>query len=346
MRPDTPPNRPRCLVFDDPRFEDHRTGQHVKTPRRLQSIREALQPLRERHSPEETSSPEKPADEQAATLPLQFRAAPAEWDVSDAEHQAIRNVHDEKYLHRLEQFALHGGGAWDADTQVSGQSFQVAQLAARTALAAVDEVLNEQAQTALGLVRPPGHHAVVDNAMGFCLLNNIAIAARHAVRQHALKRVLIVDWDVHHGNGTQDIFYEDGAVWFYSVHRAPFYPGTGDREETGSGAGLGATRNLPLPASTTREAYLKQVTEDLTDFADRCRPELILISAGFDAHQLDPIGSLGLETRDFGSLTELLQQLAATHCSGRIVSLLEGGYHLRALADSVEIHLRTLAGLA
>ncbi len=334
-----PQERTRCLVFDDPRFDDHRTGQHVETPRRLQSIREALQPLREQQSESRQSTAETGLNS------LKFREAPAGLEVTEAEQQAIRNVHDEKYLHRLEQFALHGGGAWDADTIISGQSFQVAQLAARTALAAVDSVLSKQTQTALALLRPPGHHAVVDNAMGFCLLNNIAIAASHALRQHELKRVLIVDWDVHHGNGTQDIFYEDGQVWFYSVHRAPFYPGTGARDETGSGAGLGATRNLPLPADTTREAYLQQVTEDLSDFADRCQPELILISAGFDAHRLDPIGSLGLETEDFRALTQLVQRLAKTACGGQIVSLLEGGYHLRALADSVEIHLRTLAGL-
>jgi acetoin utilization deacetylase AcuC-like enzyme len=157
-----------------------------------------------------------------------------------------------------------------------------------------------------------------------------------------LNRVLIVDWDVHHGNGTQDVFYEDEQVTFFSAHRFPFYPGTGRKTETGRGAGLGTTFNLPVEFGISRRDFLSAFEAALTKAADRCRPELVLISAGFDAHAQDPIGSLGLETEDFEQLTKLVQQVAATHAKGRLVSLLEGGYNVQRLADCVELHLRTL----
>lgn len=324
-----------CLIFEDERFQRHRTGRHVETPQRLAEIRRRLANL------EDGNRPSPPA--RIVSGSLQFSAAPETWEATADELRAILAVHPAEYLHRLEQFAIHGGGNWDADTVVSGDSYNVALLAARTALQGTDAVLRGRARTAVCLVRPPGHHALRDSAMGFCLLNNVAIAARHSILGHGLRRVLIVDWDVHHGNGTQEIFYEEGQVWYYSVHRSPFYPGTGAREETGAGRGLGATRNLPLPAETSRVDYLRQVTADLTEFADCCRPDLVLISAGFDAHRLDPIGSLGLETDDFRTLTQLVMQIAQTHCQGRIVSLLEGGYHLQALAESVAVHVRELA---
>ena len=179
--------------------------------------------------------------------------------------------------------------------------------------------------------------------MGFCLFNNVAIAARHAQRTYDLERVLIVDWDVHHGNGTQDIFYADASVTFLSIHRFPFYPGTGAANETGTGAGLGATINLPIAYGTPRERYFETFTAGLEQAATS-DPELILISAGYDAHQLDPVGSLDLETEDFGRLTELVMQIADAHCQGRIVSLLEGGYNPQALAESVRLHVETLIG--
>jgi acetoin utilization deacetylase AcuC-like enzyme len=178
--------------------------------------------------------------------------------------------------------------------------------------------------------------------MGFCLFNNVALAAQRAREKHKLERILIVDWDVHHGNGTQDIFYANPEVFFYSVHRYPFYPGTGSKEETGTGRGLGFTLNVPLRFGISRKEYLDSFTAALATAADRIKPELVLLSAGFDAHAEDPIGSFGLETEDFGALTSAVLDVARTHASGRLVSCLEGGYNTQRLAESVEVHLRTL----
>ncbi len=319
----------RCLYFQDERFLDHRTGSHPETPLRLQSIARVMQPVI------------------TGADPAQLQSRDAQ-DPFNAEHreellELLTTVHTPAYLHRLDQFAIHGGGHWDADTIVCPDSYDVALLAAQTAVDAVDAVLSQAAKTAFCAMRPPGHHAVADSAMGFCLVNNVVSAARHAIKAHGLKRVLIVDWDVHHGNGTQDLVYEDEQIWFFSAHRWPFYPGTGAAEETGSGKGLGTIRNLPLPASTTPEQYHEAFEEELGTFADKCRPELVLISAGFDAHRLDPIGSLNLETEDFGRLTQFVGEIARTHAKTQIVSLLEGGYDRDALAASVRIHVETLS---
>jgi acetoin utilization deacetylase AcuC-like enzyme len=203
-------------------------------------------------------------------------------------------------------------------------------------------VLAGEDRTALCLVRPPGHHALADRAMGFCLFNNIAVAARTAIDEHGLDRVLVVDWDVHHGNGTQDIFYTDDRVGFLSIHRWPFYPGTGAVDETGAGAGLGATRNLPIEFGTPRDAYREKFRHELEDFANRVKPQLVLISAGFDSHRDDPIGSLGLEVEDFADLTQCVLDVANVHAGGRVVSLLEGGYHPKRLAECVAEHLQGL----
>ncbi|RMG37404.1 MAG: histone deacetylase, partial [Planctomycetota bacterium] len=241
-----------------------------------------------------------------------------------------------------------GGGRIEADTVVSRESFDVAVRAAGTVCAAVDLVLQadvpseSRPRQALCLVRPPGHHARPAAAMGFCLFNNVAVAAAHALEHHGLNRVLIVDWDVHHGNGTQEIFYATDRVHFLSVHRHPFYPGTGSADERGTGPGLGATWNLPLRFGTPRREYIRRFTDIVEQAAEVCRPELVLISAGFDAHHADPIGSLGLETGDFATLTRIVQRIADRHAGGRIVSTLEGGYNLQALAESVAAHLTTL----
>jgi acetoin utilization deacetylase AcuC-like enzyme len=178
--------------------------------------------------------------------------------------------------------------------------------------------------------------------MGFCLFNHVALAARRCLERHGLDRVLIVDWDVHHGNGTQDIFWEDPRVAFFSIHRYPFYPGTGAEDETGSGDGLGATLNVPVEFGTPRDAYFQMYRRGLETLAEKIRPQLVLISAGFDAHRLDPIGSLGLESEDFTTLTQAAIEVAATHAGGRVVSMLEGGYNPAALADSMELHVREL----
>jgi len=325
-----PPETTRCLYFQDERFLDHRTGSHPETPLRLQSVAGVMQPVIAEADPTQ----------------LQSREAQEPFNAEHREEllELLTTVHTPAYLHRLEQFAIHGGGQWDADTVVCPDSYDVALLAAQTAVDAVDAVISESAQTAFCAMRPPGHHAVADSAMGFCLVNNVVVAARHAIRTHGLKRVLIVDWDVHHGNGTQDLVYEEEQIWFFSAHRWPFYPGTGAAEETGSGKGLGTICNLPLPASTTPEQYHTAFEDTLGTFADKCRPELVLISAGFDAHRLDPIGSLNLDTEDFGRLTRFVGELARTHAQSRIVSLLEGGYDRDALAASVQIHVESLSG--
>ncbi|MFG0334162.1 MAG: histone deacetylase, partial [Maioricimonas sp. JB049] len=304
-------------LYTDAIFERHETGEHPECPARLAAIRKRL-------------------DQSGLLKQCRVHASVA------ADPRAILRVHARSHLERIEATSRAGGGRVDPDTVMSAESADVANLAAGTAVAAVDAVLEGHVRKALCLVRPPGHHALVDRAMGFCLFNNVAIAAAHARAVHGLERMLIVDWDVHHGNGTQDIFYEDGQVFFLSAHRWPFYPGTGDVDETGAGAGLGATRNVPLQFGVSRADYRSAFTSALEDFADRCRPQLVLISAGFDAHRADPIGSLGLETEDFVSLTEVVDDVARTYCEGRLVSFLEGGYDLQALAESVESHLSTL----
>ena len=218
----------------------------------------------------------------------------------------------------------------------------MALLAAGAGCDAVTKVVRGEARQALCLVRPPGHHALNHKALGFCLFNNIALGASLAVKQLGLDRVLIVDWDVHHGNGTQDAFYDNEQVGFLSIHRWPFYSGSGTTDETGTGPGLGTTLNMPIMFGTRPADYHKRFAAGLSEFAARIRPQLVLVSAGFDAHRLDPIGSLSLDSDDFITLTQTVQQVAAEHCQGKLVVVLEGGYNTTALAESVEHCLRTL----
>ena len=256
--------------------------------------------------------------------------------------ERLARVHQAGYIEQIAKFAAAGGGRIEEDTVMSPASYDVARLAAGAVADAVERVLRGVNRQALCLVRPPGHHALNRSAMGFCLFNNVAIGARVATDEFDLDRVLIVDWDVHHGNGTQASFWRDPRVGFISVHRWPFYPGTGDRDETGSGDGLGTTRNLPLEFGTPRRTYQQAFRSELEDFAARVKPQLVIVSAGFDAHRDDPVGSLGLETEDFEPLTEAVLDIAGEYAGGKLVSVLEGGYNTGALAGSVELHLRTL----
>jgi acetoin utilization deacetylase AcuC-like enzyme len=253
----------------------------------------------------------------------------------------LASVHDPLVGEHVRAACSQGGGRIEADTVVGPESLHVGLLAAGAGAAAVDAVLRGPQKRAFCLVRPPGHHATPTQSMGFCLFNNIALAARQAQR-HGAGKVMIVDWDVHHGNGTQDAFYADPSVFFLSLHRYPFYPGTGVASETGTGAGLGTTLNVPLHFGLRRREYRQALEQGLSKALSSFQPDLILVSAGFDAHAEDPIGSLGLETEDFEAMTQLLIQAAETHAHGRIVSCLEGGYNLDRLPECVTAHLRAL----
>ena len=232
--------------------------------------------------------------------------------------------------------------AGSPDTPICEASYAVATEAAGGVLAAIDAVMAGEVRNAFCAVRPPGHHATTDKAMGFCLLNNVAIAARYIQKQKKLPKVLIVDWDVHHGNGTQDIFYEDPRVFYFSVHRYPFYPGTGGADQQGAGEGQGLTLNVPLPAGSGDRDFEQAFTEKLVPAARQFRPDFVLISAGFDAHQNDPLGGMRVTAEGYGKLTRIVKQIAEENCHGRLVSVLEGGYNLDGLAASVEMHLRYL----
>jgi acetoin utilization deacetylase AcuC-like enzyme len=262
--------------------------------------------------------------------------------VREATREELRRVHSPEYLDDIADFESAGGGPIEPDTWIFSGSNRAALLAAGAAVEAVASVVDGPERRALCLVRPPGHHARPNSAMGFCLYGNIAVAAADAVTRLELDRVLIVDFDVHHGNGTQEIFYADPRVAFLSIHRYPFYPGTGAADETGTGPGLGFTRNVPVRYGTARPDYHAAFRSTLEAFADRVRPQLVLVSAGFDAHAEDPVGDLGLDDEDFEGLTREIVEIAETHAGGRIVSVLEGGYNISRLAGCVEIHLRAL----
>jgi acetoin utilization deacetylase AcuC-like enzyme len=229
------------------------------------------------------------------------------------------------------------------DTDVTPNSWEIALVAAGGVLNAVDAVATGEARNAFCAVRPPGHHATPSRGMGFCIVNNIAIGARYAQRKHGLERVLIVDWDVHHGNGTQDIFYTDPTVFFFSTHQWPLYPGTGRADETGAGAGKGFTMNFPFPAGSGRKEILGAVQNSLEPAAKQFRPDLVMISAGFDSRIDDLLGDFKLTDRDFTDLTRAVMAIAAEHSGGRVVSVLEGGYNLSGLASAAAAHVEALA---
>jgi acetoin utilization deacetylase AcuC-like enzyme len=228
------------------------------------------------------------------------------------------------------------------DTDICPRSFDVALGAAGTCLSAVDLVMEGKAKNAFCIVRPPGHHASAYRGMGFCLFNNIAIAARYAQRKHGVERVAIADWDVHHGNGTQDIFYSDGSVFFCSTHQSPWYPGTGDARETGEGAGKGCTLNFPFPAGSGKDEILGAFRNRFARKMDEFRPDLVLISAGFDSRIDDPLGRFVLTDADFAELTTVMREIADKHARGRLVSILEGGYNLDGLSRAVYAHAHSM----
>ncbi len=251
----------------------------------------------------------------------------------------IARVHERAYVEDLlARVPQRGWAALDGDTAMSPGSGEAALRAAGALVAAIDLVMGGGAANAFCAVRPPGHHAERDMAMGFCLFNNVAIGAAHAIAAHGARRVAIVDFDVHHGNGTQHIFEHDPRVFYASTHQMPLYPGTGARSEHG----VGNICNAPLAAFSDGDAFRDAYEEIVLPALQRFEPEVLLISAGFDAHRADPLASLELEAEDFGWVTERLAELAATHCRGRLVSTLEGGYDLGALAESAAAHVAAL----
>ncbi len=257
--------------------------------------------------------------------------------------EEIGLIHPPAYIEAVKQIADAGGGWLDGDTAISRASFDAAIHAAGAPLTAIDLIMKGEAENAFCLVRPPGHHATPSRGMGFCLFNNVAIAARYVQSKYHLEKILIVDWDVHHGNGTQDAFYNDPTVLYFSLHRYPFYPGSGRKEEEGRGKGMGFNINAPLPADTTPERYIEIFTDVMEQRVSQFVPEFIIISAGFDIYKKDPIGGLNLEIKDFEILTEIAMNSAGRHCKGRIVSCLEGGYHLSDLPSCIEAHLKALS---
>ena len=304
------------LCYDD-LFLTHDTGNHPESIERLQVAWKHLQ-----------------------QTDLIQKCAVGKWEAATKEQ--VARVHDADYIDVIRVAADRGGGSIEADTVMSASSYKVAMFASGAICHAVERVVAGETTNALSLVRPPGHHARPQNAMGFCLFNHIAVAARHATDALEVDRVLVIDWDVHHGNGTQEMFYETENIGYLSIHRSPFYPGTGKVAETGKGPGLGSNLNIPLEFGVQRKQFLDAFRGGLEDIAGKLRPDLILISAGFDAHRSDPIGSLGLEVEDFATLTQIVMQCANEHCGGKVVSMLEGGYNPKMLAESIEAHLTEL----
>jgi len=254
-----------------------------------------------------------------------------------AREEQICAVHTGSHFDWIRKVCESGGGMLDeGDTHAVRRSFDAALLAAGAVNVAIDAVLNREVSSAFCAVRPPGHHAERDRPMGFCLFNNIAVGARYAQQKHGVAKVAILDWDVHHGNGTQHMFEEDDTVLYISLHQYPFYPGTGAHSEKGRGKGEGYTLNFPFPAGTGEPRYLGAFTGEIVPALIRYKPELLLISAGFDAHKDDLLGGMKLTEGSFAKMTTLVRDIAP------IVSVLEGGYHLEALARSVESHIRAL----
>jgi acetoin utilization deacetylase AcuC-like enzyme len=251
-------------------------------------------------------------------------------------------VHTQDHIQFLEESCgSKNSGYLDGDTPFSSSSFHAARLASGAGIFLADQVLGGGAKNGFALVRPPGHHAEEDHAMGFCLFNHIAVTAEY-LKSQGIQKICILDWDVHHGNGTQNHFYADGSVYFTSFHQFPFYPGSGATEEKGEGPGLGATLNVPLPRGSGKSEYDRawNLFEKEMDFF---QPEFVLVSAGFDAHSRDPLGGMNLETRDFENFSIRIQALAETFAKGRLISFLEGGYDFGALGDSVRAHVEVLS---
>jgi len=308
-----------CYLYDDV-YLKHDTGKsHPESPKRLIAINKALKKAKWYED-------------------LFFVKA------KEADIETVSLVHSKKYIETVKKECKAGFKSLSTgDTVICKESFSVALKAAGGVLTAVDAVISGKAKNAFCAVRPPGHHASQDRGMGFCVFNNVAIAARYAQKEHNIERVLIADWDVHHGNGTQDIFYSDGTVFFMSTHQSPWYPKTGNREETGEGEGKGLTMNRPFPAGAENKEIIGAFKNDLLPAAKEFRPELTLISAGFDSRVGDPLGRFKIDDDDFRELTRIMLEIADVAGHRRLVSVLEGGYSLKGLASAVLAHMDVLS---
>lgn len=306
------------LIYD-PIYLEHDTGMHVENRRRLERTMTLLQ--------------------QSGLLGKLTLLTPRA-----ASQDELFAVHAPEHVSRVESVCQKGGGWLDADTVTSPASYQAALYAAGGLLRGIDAVIAGEVDSAFALVRPPGHHATHLRAMGFCLFNNIAIAARYAQKNHNLERILIADFDVHHGNGTQETFYSDPGVLYFSTHQYPFYPGTGTIDESGHGAGRGMTVNCPLPAWCGDAEYLRLFTEVLVPVARRFQPQLVMVSAGYDTHWADQISLMEVDVDGFAEMVTILRQLADELCHGRLLFTLEGGYDLDALSYSIKATLDVLLG--
>jgi len=298
-------------------------------------------PIAKEHNPG-TGHPEQPARWDAAVRGLaDLRLTRTEPRAATMEELAL--AHTRPYIQLAEREVKSGAEVLSTgDTDICPRSYEVALRATGTCLNAVDLVMSAKTKNAFCIVRPPGHHASVNRGMGFCLFNNIAVAARYARQKYGIERVLIADWDVHHGNGTQDIFYRDPSVFFFSTHQSPWYPGTGAANETGDGPGKGTTLNCPFPSGAGRDEILGVFDKRLKPRMSEFRPDLVLISAGFDSRAGDPLGQFRLTDTDFADLTTLMMEIADQYASGRLISILEGGYNLDGLEKAVYAHTHSL----
>ncbi len=315
-----PITKAATALLIDPIYREHLAGrEHPERPERFDAVVEGLQ--------------------QAGLLDKLGRV-----DRRAATEEELLLCHTREYL-RTARHDVEAGQRYlsTGDTDITPNSWEIAAMAAGGALNAVDAVLTGKVRNVFCAVRPPGHHATPSRGMGFCMFNTVAIAARHAQRRHGVERVLIVDWDVHHGNGTQDIFYSDPTVFYFSTHQWPLYPGTGRADETGAGTGVGATMNFPFPAGSGRKEVLGAVESTLMPAMDRFRPGLVLISAGFDSRIGEILGRFTLTDRDFTDLTRAVMEVADRYAGGRVVSVLEGGYNLGGLASASAAHVAALS---
>lgn len=309
-------------IVHHPIYEKHDTGPgHPEMPERYRVVVDALKSDERLWNSLKEITPEK------------------------ASQGVVQAAHTKEHFKRVEGAFANGLDRLDADTTISMQSFDASLFAAGGAIAAVDAVMQDEARNAFVVVRPPGHHATAERAMGFCIFNNVAVAARYAQNRYKeIDRVAVVDWDVHHGNGTQGIFYTDPTVFFFSMHQYPWYPGTGARGETGHGKGLGTTLNVPVKAFTKAKDQLSAFDAAIGEIASKMKPDMIFLSAGFDAHRTDPLGQLQLEDPDYVAMTRTMMEWADEACGGRLISCLEGGYNLETLGPTVREHVATLSG--